>query len=92
MACGCSKNKASAQANEQRANRVLYRPTAVVEGLPSSHAKTGNRYSPTTYLVAPREDLAAGNIESAERYNTLAEAQKRIRDLGPLYGVKAVRF
>ena len=95
MACGCNKSKNSAQANAQRAarvNRVVFRPTPVVEGLAPTHAKTGNRYSPTTYLVALREDLASGNVESAEKLNTLAEAQKRLRDLGSAYGVKAVRF
>jgi hypothetical protein len=96
MACGCSKKSVSAQANESRANRVSYRPTPVVEGLASSHALSGSRYSRVMYYVAPRDAIAAAGddlslLSEAEKLPTLAEAQKRIRDLGPTYGIKAIR-
>lgn len=98
MACGCNKNKNSAQSDAQRAarvNRVLYQPTPI-QGLASNHAMNGTSYRRVVYFVAPREELAiAGEslelLGAAERFMTLAEAQKRIRDLGPSYGVKAVR-
>lgn len=99
MACGCSKNKVSAAANAARTHTTLFRPVAIAESLAPTHAKTGNRYQPTTYLVAPREELLAlstGDLAldeiHAEKLTTLAEAQKRIRDLGPGYGVKALRL
>lgn len=91
MACGCSKKKTSQTVNQARTARVLYRPTPIAEGLAPTHALEGTRFRSVRYLVAPKEDLAAGNLESAEVYNVLAEAQKRIRDLGPGYGVKATR-
>lgn len=92
MACSsCSKRKASQAANALRANRILYRPTPVVQGLAESHALDGPRYRRVRYLVAPRDAIASGELADAEAYMTLAEAQKRIRDLGPLYGVKATR-
>lgn len=99
MACGCNKSKNSAQSDAQRAarvDRVLYRPTPIVEGLANNHAMDGTRYRRVMYYVAPRDALAAaGNdlsmLTEAEKLPTLAEAQKRIRDLGPTYGVKAVR-
>lgn len=94
MACGCSKKGNSVAANAQRAarvDRVVYRPVPVVEGLARDHAMEGTRYRRVMYYVAPRDQLAEGQLESAEKLPTLAEAQNRLRDLGPAYGVKAVR-
>jgi hypothetical protein len=77
----------------------MFRPTAISDTLAPTHAKTGNSYAPTQYLVAPREELlalAAGTIGldeiRAEKLPTLTEAQKRVKQLGPEYAVKAVRL
>lgn len=99
MACGCSKNKNSANANAARSARVLFRPTSLSDTLAPTHGKTGTSFSPTQYLVAPRVqllalsqgELALDEIE-AEKLTTLAEAQKRVKQLGPEYGVKAIRL
>lgn len=91
MACGCSKGRVSQTANAARASRVMYRPQALSGGLAPDHAKDGNRYRRVKYLVALKVLIEEGELAEAESYPTLAEAQKRIRDLGPTYGVKATR-
>lgn len=90
MACGCSKKKASATSDVARAarvDRVIYQPSPIAP----SAALDGTTFRSVEYLVAPKEELLSGDIESAERFSILAHAQKRVRELGPSYGVKATR-
>lgn len=90
MACGCAKKKVSATsdaARAERVDRVLYQPSAVAP----TAALDGTVFRSVQYLVAPKEDLLAGEIEEAESFTILAHAQKRVRELGPTYGVKATR-
>jgi len=48
------------------------------------------------YLVCTRAEIEGAKaqgraLSGCETYQVLAEAQKRIRDLGPTYGIKAIR-
>lgn len=81
MGCGCKK------AAQQAAGARAARPKAVSR---SGGASRRSGYQPRTYFVLP---VDADSYEDAdvvgEEYPTLAEAHKRIRDLGPGWFVEA---
>jgi hypothetical protein len=85
MACGaCAKRAAERRAAQQaagRTNRTIYAEPAVQSGPPALSGFSRPRY----HVV--RQD---GQGEP-EVYNTLAEAQKRQRDLGGEWVIRTVR-
>jgi hypothetical protein len=74
MPCGCKKGPQQAAGARSARPRKLSRVS-------TSTSRTG--YNPKTYVVIPIDDSGDEDGEVVgERYPTLAEAQKRIRDLG----------
>lgn len=83
MGCGCKKPA------QQAAGARAARPKRVARN--SSIARqTG--YQPRTYVVLSiDESQDEGGETVAEEYTTLAEAQKRLRDLGPGWKIESRR-
>lgn len=81
MACGCSKRKGvqNSAPTVQRVDRRISQNQATAE------RRTG-RYRRVSYFVF--QDGTDSQVD-AEIYGTLAEAQKRLRDLGPGWSVEA---
>lgn len=88
MACGCrNKNRRSSDApvTQQQTQRV----DRVIQPQERLAPRQGNYYQRISYFVFP--DDVTWEHPTAELYYTLAEAQKRIRDLGPGYLVEGHR-
>jgi len=84
MACGCKK------APQQQAGARAAKPKRVARNAPLAAGKVG--YQPRRYYVMRiDESLDEDGVTSAEVLPTLAEAHKRLRDLGPGWKVESRR-
>lgn len=88
MTCGCRKKNQGAAPAAQRTPVVRKKATRV-RGEQNLVVPQSTFYSPTQYWVFP----AGSDVDdpAAEPFNTLAEAQKHQRDLGPGYSIAAQR-
>lgn len=85
MACGCKKEA------QQAAGARVARTRRVARNAASVEDKVG--WHPRQYYVLPMGeslDGEDGDVD-AEKYPTLAEAHKRLRDLGPGWKVETRR-